>query len=103
MSEAVTKEKLVEDVKDVISDAEAFIHATADDMGGKAGEARSKLSDKVLAARERLKQIEGVVREKAIEGAKQTDRVIRDHPYEAIGIAFGVGLLIGILVSNRNK
>jgi ElaB/YqjD/DUF883 family membrane-anchored ribosome-binding protein len=101
MNEAVTKEKLVEDVKDVISDAEELIKATANDLGGKAGEARDKLSDKLLAARERLKQIEGVVREKAIEGAKQTDRVIREHPYESIGIAFGVGLLIGIFINRK--
>jgi ElaB/YqjD/DUF883 family membrane-anchored ribosome-binding protein len=101
MNDAVAKDKLVEDVKDVISDAEAFIHETGESLGGKAGEARSKLSEKVLAARERLKQIEGVVREKAIEGAKQTDRVIREHPYESIGIAFGVGLLIGILINRK--
>jgi ElaB/YqjD/DUF883 family membrane-anchored ribosome-binding protein len=101
MNEAVAKEKLVEDVKDVISNAEAFIHATGDDLSGAAGEARSKLSEKVQAARARLKQIEGVVREKAIEGAKQTDRVIREHPYESIGVAFGIGLILGILINRK--
>ncbi|MDR2462466.1 MAG: DUF883 family protein [Verrucomicrobiales bacterium] len=101
MTEAVTKEKLVSDVKEVISDAEALIHAAGDDLRGKAGEAREKLAIKLAAARERLRQIEGVAREKVIEGAKHTDRVIREHPYESIGVAFGVGLLIGILINRK--
>jgi ElaB/YqjD/DUF883 family membrane-anchored ribosome-binding protein len=33
--------------------------------------------------------------------AKKADVVIRDHPYESIGVAFGVGLLIGVLVARR--
>ncbi|MDD5261069.1 MAG: DUF883 family protein [Methylacidiphilales bacterium] len=102
MSETViTKEKLVDDVKEVISDAEALIRATAGDLSVKAKEARVKLSEKVGVAKERLQQIEGVVREKAIEGAKETDRLIREHPYESLGIAFGLGLLIGILVNRK--
>jgi len=39
--------------------------------------------------------------EKTKEAAKATDRTIREHPYESIGIAFGVGLLIGVLVARR--
>ena len=33
--------------------------------------------------------------------AKATDKTIRDHPYEALGVAFGLGVLIGVLVSRR--
>ena len=29
------------------------------------------------------------------------DVVIRDHPYQSIGIAFGVGVLIGVLVARK--
>jgi len=39
--------------------------------------------------------------EKAVERAKAADRVIRDHPYQTIGIAFGVGLLIGALARRK--
>jgi ElaB/YqjD/DUF883 family membrane-anchored ribosome-binding protein len=38
---------------------------------------------------------------KAVEQAKAADRVVRDHPYETIGIAFGLGLLIGILARRK--
>ena len=39
--------------------------------------------------------------EMTVERAKAADRVIRDHPYQTIGLAFGVGLLIGILARRR--
>jgi ElaB/YqjD/DUF883 family membrane-anchored ribosome-binding protein len=38
---------------------------------------------------------------KTAAAAKATDRCIRDHPYETIGVAFGVGLLIGFLFRNK--
>ena len=40
--------------------------------------------------------------EKAVAGAQATDKVIREYPYQSIGIAFGIGLLIGVLVNRRN-
>ena len=33
--------------------------------------------------------------------AKKADTIIRDHPYESIGVAFGVGLLLGVLVTRK--
>jgi ElaB/YqjD/DUF883 family membrane-anchored ribosome-binding protein len=37
------------------------------------------------------------IQETSVDTAKATDKVIRRHPYESIGIAFGVGLLVGVL------
>jgi ElaB/YqjD/DUF883 family membrane-anchored ribosome-binding protein len=39
--------------------------------------------------------------EKAVERAKAADRVIREHPYQTIGLAFGLGLLIGVLARHK--
>lgn len=39
--------------------------------------------------------------QKAVERAKAADRVVRDHPYQTIGLAFGLGVLIGILVRRK--
>ena len=39
--------------------------------------------------------------EKTVERAKAADRVIRGHPYQTIGLVFGLGLLIGVLVGRR--
>jgi ElaB/YqjD/DUF883 family membrane-anchored ribosome-binding protein len=48
-----------------------------------------------------LKAVIQRAEEKAVERAKAADRVIRDHPYQTIGIAFGLGLLIGIIARRK--
>jgi ElaB/YqjD/DUF883 family membrane-anchored ribosome-binding protein len=48
-----------------------------------------------------LKNVIHRAEEKAVERAKAADRVIRDHPYQTIGMAFGIGLLIGFLAARR--
>ena len=79
--------------------AEALLSATAEVNGDKIAEARKRLA----AALERGKEICGKVREKVVEGAKATDEAVHKHPYQAIGIALGVGALIGYLVAARRS
>ena len=78
-------------------DARALMAATADVAGEKVSEARKRLA----AALERGKEVYGRVKEKAVEGAKAADEAVHEHPYQAIGIAFGVGAILGYLVSRR--
>ena len=39
------------------------------------------------------------IQEKTAASARATDRAIRQHPYESLGIAFGLGLVIGVLIN----
>lgn len=90
-------DKLVNDLKRVVRDSEELLQATAGAVGEKAQEVRDRLSDGLTAAKRSLHRLE----DRAIEGAKATDKVIREHPYQSIGVAFGVGLLIGVLVTRK--
>ena len=63
--------------------------------------AAQELRDRLAAALESAKASCQRVEAKAIAGAKVADNTIRAHPYESIGVAFGVGLLIGVLVGRR--
>ena len=84
--------------KDTLAeDARALMTATADVAGDKVGEARERLA----AALDSAKAIAGRVRDKAVEGAKAADQAVRDKPYHAIGIAFGVGAIVGYFVMRR--
>ena len=78
------------DMGQLAEDARALMAATADVAGEKVAEARKRLA----AALDSAKEIAGRIREKA-------DESVREHPYQAIGIAFGVGTLIGYLVMRR--
>jgi len=85
------------DMGQLAEDARALMAATADVAGEKVSDARKRLA----AALESGKEFYGRAREKAVEGVKAADEVVHDHPYQAIGIALGVGALIGYLVSRR--
>ncbi len=80
-------------------DARTLMSATAEVPGTRIEEARKRLA----AALEQGKEICGKVREKVVEGAKATDEAVHKHPYQAIGIALGVGALIGYLVAARRS
>jgi len=79
-------------------EAHSLMAATADIVGEKVSEARKRLA----AALEGSKEIYGHAKEKAIESAKATDKVVRDNPYQSIAIAVGVGALIGFLAARRS-
>lgn len=85
------------DMGQLAEDARALMTATADVAGEKVSEARKRLA----AALESAKEIAGSVRDRAVEGAKAADVVVREHPYQAIAIGVGIGALVGFLVARR--
>ncbi|MDB6125528.1 MAG: protein of unknown function ElaB [Pedosphaera sp.] len=91
------KQAISNDLGTLAEDARALLAATADVAGEKVGEARKRLA----AALENGKEIYGRVREKTVEGARAADQTVREHPYQAMGIALGVGALIGFLVARQ--
>jgi ElaB/YqjD/DUF883 family membrane-anchored ribosome-binding protein len=97
MTTQEANERVAGDLKTVVRDAEELMNATAGQAGEKVSEMRSRLAAAVESAKATCQRLE----EKAVAAAKATDHVIREHPYESIGIAFGVGLLIGVLVSRK--
>ena len=88
-------EKLVKDLKNCACDAEDLIKAKATDLNDKA---RLRLKATLTSAKETCEALE----EKALKSVKATDRAIRANPYPTVGIALGVGLVIGILISRRS-
>jgi ElaB/YqjD/DUF883 family membrane-anchored ribosome-binding protein len=60
---------------------------------------RSKLRAKLEAATEKAKAACERLEEKTAAAAKVTDTAVREHPYSAAGIAFGVGIIIGVLAA----
>jgi ElaB/YqjD/DUF883 family membrane-anchored ribosome-binding protein len=60
---------------------------------------QSELRAKLEAATEKAKVLCQTLQDKTAAAAKATDEAVREHPYQAIGIAFGVGVLIGVLAA----
>lgn len=95
----VSKEKLMQDLRVVVADAEELLRATAGQAGEKAAAARERIQESLVAAKERMVAAERAVVEKTKEAAKATDEYVHENPWKSVGIAAGVGLVIGMLIS----
>lgn len=96
-----SKDKLVADLKMVVADAEELLAATAHQTGEKVAALRERMQENLRAARHKLADAEEAVRLKTREVAKATDNYVHEHPWKSIGVAAGVGLLVGLLISRR--
>jgi ElaB/YqjD/DUF883 family membrane-anchored ribosome-binding protein len=90
-------DKLLKDLKAVVHDGEELLRAGAEDLSERSVAAREKLSAALQMARQTQKRLQ----QSAIEGMKATDKMIREKPYQSVGIAFGTGLLLGLILNRK--
>ena len=95
------RDKLVQDMRVVIADAEDLLRATANQAGEKIAVARERIQDSLHQAKVKLAEAEALVRERATQAARYTDEYVHENPWRAIGAAAGIGLLLGLLISRR--
>ena len=95
----VSKEKLMQDLRVVVADAEELLRATAGQAGEKVASARERIQESLVAAKARLIAAEEAVVAKTKQAAKATDEYVHENPWKAVGIAAGAGLIIGMLIS----
>ncbi len=98
---AIARQRVLNDLKELARDAEGLLKATAGDLSEKGKELRARLAHTLERATATCSELQEETVATAKAAAKKADTVIRDHPYESIGIAFGVGLLIGVLVARK--
>jgi ElaB/YqjD/DUF883 family membrane-anchored ribosome-binding protein len=94
----VSKEKLMQDVRLVVSDAEELLRATAGVAGEKIAEARERIQGNLASAKARLSAAEEQLLARTKEAAKATDEYVHDHPWQAVGVGAAVGVIIGMLI-----
>lgn len=95
------QEQLISDIKSVISEAEDMLSATADQAGEKMVNLRERIKTRLVDAKARLVEAEKALLAKSAEAARATDEFVHESPWAAVGIAAGVGLLVGMLISRR--
>jgi len=81
---------LMDDLRAVMADAEELLRATAGEAGPKVQEARARAEETLRNARDHM------------QGAgRQLDAQVREHPWAAVGVAAGIGLLVGVLLARK--
>lgn len=95
----VSKEKLMQDLRLVVSDAEELLRATAGQTGEKIATLRERIQESLVSTKARLAAAEEAMVVKTKQAAKATDEYVHENPWKAVGIAAGAGLIIGMLIS----
>lgn len=97
----VTREKLMADIRLVIADSEELLRATAGQAGERVAELRTKTAEHLASAKIKLAELEEAVAHRAKAVAHATDEYVHDNPWKAVGVAAGVGLIVGLLIGRR--
>lgn len=99
--ERITKEKLMDDLRTVVADAEELLKATANQTGERIAAARTKAEESLKVAKARLVEAQAAVVERTKAAAKVTDDYVQANPWKAVGIGTAVGLVLGLLIARR--
>ncbi len=92
-------QKLLRDLKNVVKEAEGVLANSVHDSGLLGEDVRTKLSASLEAAKATYHDLQ----DRVVAGAKRTDKYVHENPYPAIGVAFGLGALLGYLVTRSSK
>lgn len=90
-------EKLLEDLKAVVRDGEELLRAGARDLSERGKAARERLAAALEVAKETRRKLQ----ERATAGLEAGDQLIREYPYQSLGVAFGVGMLLGLVLNRK--
>lgn len=103
MTELTTaqKDKLMGDLRLVIADAEELLRMTADQAGEGAAELRGRVQGRIQQAKAELAHLQDVAVAKVKAVGHATDEFVHDNPWKSIGVAAGIGLVVGLLIGRR--
>jgi len=99
--DTMNKDKLLDDLRVVVSDVEELLRATASQTGDRISEARARAEESLRTARVRLEETGEEVAARTREAARETERYVQDNPWQSVGIAAGLGFLLGYLIGRR--
>jgi ElaB/YqjD/DUF883 family membrane-anchored ribosome-binding protein len=96
-----SRDSLVKDFTDVLTEADALLKQATKETGERAVDLRAQVETKLRAAKAKLQDVQDDALDRAKVAARATDEYVRDNPWQALGVAAAVGVLIGLLMSRR--
>ncbi len=96
-----TRDQIVDQFSNVLSEAESLLAKATHETGEKARELRAQAESRILAAKLKLQELQGEAVDRAKDAARATDNYVHENPWQAIGIAAAVGFVAGLLMNRR--
>lgn len=96
------KDRLVGDLRQVITDAEELLQVTADQAGDNVTEIRRRIQDRLQSARAELGQLQEAALARVKAAGDATDEFVHQNPWASIGGAAVLGLIVGLVIARRH-
>ncbi len=93
-------DKFLTDLRALVTDAERLLdESQGDEEAGNGSALRARFE----AVQERFTDLYSGAKRRIVEGGKQTDKAIRENPYQSLAVTAGVALLVGVLIGRRAR
>jgi ElaB/YqjD/DUF883 family membrane-anchored ribosome-binding protein len=96
-----TKDRLIDDFNSVVNEAEQVLKSATREGSEKTNALLNKVSQNLKVARERFGDLQDSAVQKTKSAAKATDHYVHEHPWQSIGVAVALGVVIGLLLNRR--
>ena len=102
----VTKDKLLKDFNEVVSDTEQLLKSVASAGNEKTQALKANVEQSLKLAKERLRELQDDAVDRTRAAAKRTDEYVHANPWQSIGVAAAVaavvGIVLGLLLNRRS-
>jgi ElaB/YqjD/DUF883 family membrane-anchored ribosome-binding protein len=96
-----SRDALVKDFTEVLTEADSLLKQATKESGEKASDLRAQVETKLRAAKLKLQDMQDDAMDRAKATARATDEYVRDNPWQALGVAAALGVLVGLLIGRR--
>ncbi len=98
---SASKDKLVTDLKVVLTDVEDLLSQAAAATGERATELRERAADQLRVASGKFADLQEAAVQRGKQAVRVTDDYVHDHPWQAVGIAAAAGIVLGLLLNRK--
>jgi ElaB/YqjD/DUF883 family membrane-anchored ribosome-binding protein len=99
---AVTMDKLRDDLRVLAGDTEQLLKATTSQTGQQIAQVRAKAKESLEAAKVRLAEAQKWTLVRTSAAGRATNEYIRKNPWRVIAIAAAAGLVLGLLLARSS-
>src|SRR5450755_3760277 len=96
-----SRDALVKDFTEVLTEADTLLKQATKETGERATDLRAQVEAKLRTAKLKLQDMQDDATERAKAAARATDEYVRDNPWQALGVAAALGVLVGLLIGRR--
>lgn len=100
-SDQPARERISQSLKNMVDEAEQLLKNAQRTGHDQLSIARDKLETQLRAAKAEVSGLEENALRQVRLAAHATDQAVHAHPYASMGLAAGVGVLLGLLIARR--